>query len=80
MRCPPGHRRLLNHFDRDAAGQDDCAAGTVNAGPRHRAAELVQRIVAANVLADKSQAAAGAIEAGGMDSAGSSEERLVGGK
>ncbi len=44
-------RSLLNQLDRHPAGQKHETVARLNAGPAQRARELVQRIVAADVLA-----------------------------
>src|SRR6516165_1323929 len=60
---------LLHHLDRDAAGQDDhsCTADDVVAG--QRTGELVERIVASNVLAQCDEPGRGLPERRGMDRA-----------
>src|ERR1700738_4808070 len=57
-RCPEP-RRLLDELDRDPAGQQhDAMRGHVPA-PRERANELIERIVAADVLPPGGEAARG---------------------
>ena len=68
--------RLLDHFDRNAAGEHDEAFRGRHAAPRQRAGELVERVMAADVFADGDQPLAGQKECRGMDGAGFAVERL----
>ena len=57
---------LLHHLDRDPAGEDDGAGAAGHALRGQRAGELVQRIVASDILAQDHVMVAGPEKAGGM--------------
>ena len=57
-------------------GDDDRAGRAVDAGPGQRADQLVERIVAADILARQHDALAGQVEAGGVHRAGLGMQRL----
>ena len=72
----PAIGRLLHHLDRDPAGEEQQAIAAGDAAPRHRADQLVERVVPADILADEHDALAAAPERGGMDGVGLAIERL----
>ncbi len=69
--------RLLHQFDRQPAGQEDDAAAAAYAGPRQRAGQLVEGIVAADVLAQRDDPCRRGQKRGGVDGVGLAVERLA---
>ena len=63
------HRGFLNHLDRDPAGENDRAAFAGNPCSRKGPCQLVERIVAADILPGEDKALIRQIEAGCMGSA-----------
>ena len=68
--------RLLHHLDRDAAGQQHDALAATMPCLRQRAGELVERVVAADILAQRDDAARRRPERGGVDGTGFDVEQL----
>ncbi len=74
------HRRLLHHFDRDAARQQQQTFRHRDAVTRQRTGELVERVVPADILAQRDQPALRMPEGRGMHGVGLLVELLRGGK
>jgi len=76
----PGDRALLHHLDRDAAAENDRALPRLLILHQHHADQLVERIMAPDILGGHHDANAPAIETRNMGGAGQPVERLPGGK
>jgi hypothetical protein len=74
------HRRLLHHLDQDAARQHHQTLARAHVTTGESADELVERVMAPDILAQSYEPAIGLIDAGGMHRARLVVQRLHGGE